>query len=67
MQQNLEYKKCPRCCAAGLKTWNELTLEEKILAEKMPFSAEFSLSDRKQRHLFCSRCWFETAQTRVEV
>ena len=52
-------KKCPRCDAAQLKTWNELTSDEKFTAERLPASAEFS-PEQRTRHLFCPRCWFET-------
>ncbi len=50
---------CPRCHYPKLKTWKELTDEEKFLVERLPLSAEFSADERKQ-HLFCPRCWLET-------
>ena len=56
--QNLNFNRCPHCLAARLKTWRELTEDEKLLAQKMPLAVEFSLEERK-RHLFCPKCWFE--------
>ncbi|HVF45974.1 MAG TPA: hypothetical protein VNA17_00260 [Pyrinomonadaceae bacterium] len=41
-----------------MKRWRELIGDEKILAEKLPMSAEFEPSARK-KHLFCMRCWYE--------
>jgi ssDNA-binding Zn-finger/Zn-ribbon topoisomerase 1 len=53
-------KICPRCRSARLKSWNELTSDEKFTAERLPASAEISPEERQQ-HSFCPRCWFETA------
>jgi hypothetical protein len=51
-------KICPRCGAAKLKPWTELSSDEKFLAERLPASAEFTPEERK-KHRFCARCWFE--------
>lgn len=50
---------CPKCHTKLLKNWAELTSDEKLLAEKLPLSAEFSTKER-ERHLFCTNCWYET-------
>jgi hypothetical protein len=47
-----------------LKSWSELTGEERMLAERLPAerlptSAQLPLSER-MKHRFCTRCWFET-------
>ena len=49
---------CPRCGSFTYKRWDELTDEEKFLAERLPASAEYSKEQRKAHH-FCTRCWFE--------
>jgi hypothetical protein len=49
---------CPRCDSPKMKSWSELTDEEKMLVEKLPISAEIPLGQRK-KHRFCTRCWFE--------
>lgn len=51
-------KNCPRCQSPAVKSWDELTGEQKMLAEKLPASADFSPEERK-KHRFCTRCWFE--------
>ena len=56
---NLNSEICPRCQTGKLKTWTELTADERILVERLPASAEFSPEERK-RHRFCTRCRFET-------
>lgn len=51
-------KICPQCRAAALKKWEELSDEEKMLAERLPASAHLSLEQRR-RNYFCPRCWYE--------
>jgi ribosomal protein L37E len=51
-------KNCPKCDYPRLKRWEDLTDEQKFLAERLPGSAEFSRKERKN-HLFCTRCWHE--------
>jgi len=59
-------KNCPRCDNKKLKTWEELTDEQKFLVERLPMSAEFSLEERK-KHRFCERCFFEETDKIVET
>ena len=49
---------CSKCLFPKLKNWNELTSEQKMLAERLPASAEYTEAERK-KHRFCERCWFE--------
>ncbi len=49
---------CPRCEYPRMKTWEELTGDEKFIVERLAMSAKFSLTERK-RHLFCPRCQHE--------
>lgn len=48
--------KCPKCDYKKLKTWDELSEDEKM-AVRVRLS-DFSLEQRK-KHRFCVRCWFE--------
>jgi hypothetical protein len=48
--------KCPKCDFKKLKTWDELTTDEKMAIKVQP--SEFPLEQRK-RHRFCVRCLFE--------
>lgn len=49
---------CPRCGSPKMKSWDELTEDQKFLIEKMPLSADFTPEERK-KHRFCERCLFE--------
>jgi hypothetical protein len=51
-------KICPKCHSKKMKTWAELTDEEKFLVERLPLSAQYSPSERR-KHRFCTLCWFE--------
>lgn len=60
--ESLSNKKiCPNCGATKMKDWDDLDFEEKIIAERLPASAEFTRKERKQ-HRFCVKCWFEETQ-----
>lgn len=50
---------CPKCHRTLLKTWSQLSADEKFIAERQPASAEFSKNTRERR-LFCPNCWYET-------
>ncbi|HXG86393.1 MAG TPA: hypothetical protein VNI84_20410 [Pyrinomonadaceae bacterium] len=52
---------CPKCHRPKMKSWRELTGEQKFLVERLPFSSEFTKEQRKKHH-FCERCWFEAAE-----
>ncbi|MDQ2747086.1 MAG: hypothetical protein M3T96_07500 [Acidobacteriota bacterium] len=49
---------CPKCEYPRMKSWEELTGDEKFIAERLPLSATFSLKER-ECHLFCPRCRHE--------
>jgi hypothetical protein len=51
--------RCPRCGGGPLKAWYELSEEEREVALRMPDSADFTADERAERHLFCTRCWYE--------
>jgi hypothetical protein len=50
--------RCPRC-EARLRSWDELGDEEREMIKRLPGSAAYSLDERKARHRWCTRCWFE--------
>ncbi|HMQ05081.1 MAG TPA: hypothetical protein PKD26_14270 [Pyrinomonadaceae bacterium] len=49
---------CPKCGGSRIREWNDLTDDQRMLAERLPASAEFTPAERK-KHRFCTRCWFE--------
>lgn len=53
-------KTCPKCGSAKLKSWHELTDDQKMLVKSLPASAEYPFQMRKN-HRFCTKCWFETS------
>ena len=54
-------KTCPKCHSPKMKSWPELTADEKLLVKSLPLSVEFTLIKRK-KHRFCTRCWFEETE-----
>ena len=52
-------KQCPRCSSERLRSWSELSDEERELVRRLPASADYSLEERKARHRWCNRCWYE--------
>jgi hypothetical protein len=58
-------KMCPICHHRAMKSWEELTDEQKFLAERLPLNTEFPAEQRK-KHRFCERCWFEDFQSKTE-
>jgi hypothetical protein len=50
---------CPRC-DGRLRVWNELSSEEQEVVKRLPGSADYSFDERKGRHRWCTRCWFES-------
>jgi hypothetical protein len=51
--------KCLRCDQPGLKTWDELTDEEREVVKRLPASADYTIEERKRSHRWCTRCWNE--------
>jgi len=41
-----------------MRRWPDLTDDEKMLAERLPASAEYTPKERK-KHRICIRCWYE--------
>jgi hypothetical protein len=55
--------KCLRCDKPGLKTWDELSDEEREVVKRLPTSADYSIEERKASHRWCARCWNEDIAT----
>jgi hypothetical protein len=49
-----------------LKRWDELEWDEKIVAERLTGSAEFSPDERK-KHRFCTRCGYESGEREIKA
>jgi len=51
--------RCPRCDAEQLKTWAELKDDEREVVDRLPNSATYGTAERRNRHRWCTRCWYE--------
>jgi len=51
--------RCPRCGEGRLQSWSELGEEETEIVRRLPTSADYDLDERKARHRWCVRCWYE--------
>jgi len=58
MKSLADEKICPHCGAPKMKSWRELSDEQKFLVERLPLNTEFSPEQRK-KHRFCERCFHE--------
>ncbi len=55
--------RCKRCGEGRLRSWQELTEEEREVVKRLPASADYTLDERCRLHRWCTRCWNEaTAQ-----
>jgi len=48
--------RCPRC-EGRLQSWGQLNDEDQAMVQRLP--SDYSLEERKARHRWCTRCWFE--------
>lgn len=56
VEKNLQ-RFCTNCGSPKMKTWDELTADEKFMIERLPSAGGFSFEERK-RHHFCARCLY---------
>ena len=52
-------ERCPQCEGLSLKTWEQLTEAERMVAESRPAPDYQDLEHRRQNHYWCTRCWGE--------
>jgi len=51
---------CPQCGHYRLRSFDELKDDEQELVKRLPASKDFSFRERKSKHRWCRRCWYET-------
>jgi hypothetical protein len=51
--------KCSRCGEGRMRSWDELTEEEREVTRRLPAYADYNPEERSQRHRWCTRCWHE--------
>ena len=60
-------KRCTRCGEGTMKSWAELTDEEREVVKRLPGSADYEASKRQSTHQWCTRCWFESVSTETQT
>jgi hypothetical protein len=58
MQSFVNKDACPRCGFHRLKSWDELTDDERFVAERTINASELT-PDQRKKSLICTRCWYE--------
>jgi len=58
---------CPRCGQSPLRTWHELTEEEREVVRRLPGAADYPDADRKLMHRWCPRCWQEITNAPLDT
>ena len=56
----------PNCGRPGLKGWDALDEDDKMVARRLPASSEYTAEERK-KHRYCPRCWFEEIDRSEEI
>ena len=54
--------KCNRCGEGRMRSWQEMTEEEREVVKRLPANADYSMDERRTRHRWCTRCWHEQKQ-----
>ena len=52
-------KGCPRCHESEMRTWNELSDDEREVARRLPAAGDYAAAERQATHQWCPRCWYE--------
>jgi hypothetical protein len=55
--------RCPRCGEGLLRGWGELGEEERMVARRLPASADYSPGEREALHRWCTNCWYEETES----
>jgi hypothetical protein len=58
---NWEHR-CPRCHAERMRTWDELSDEEREVVKRLAESAGYKEAERQRMHRWCTRCWYEATR-----
>jgi hypothetical protein len=58
---------CARCGEGTMKTWPELTGEEREVVKRLPGAADYRADERETTHQWCTRCWNEETARSQQV
>ena len=65
MQDNIFNNACPRCGSPAMRSWDELTDDERFIFERI--SPHREPLEQRKKHRFCKRCHFEDRGERTDV
>lgn len=60
-------KKCPKCYEGVLRSWHELSEDEREILKRLPGSADYNRAERESLHRWCTRCWHEQRSSETET
>jgi hypothetical protein len=52
--------RCTRCGEGTIKSWSELTDEEREVVKRLPGAADYEEADPQSMPQWCTRCWYES-------
>jgi hypothetical protein len=53
-------KRCARCGEGQVKSWSELTDEEREVVKRLPSTADYEAAELETMPQWCTRCWHES-------
>jgi len=53
-------KRCTRCGEGTVKSWAELSDEEREVVRRMPGAADYDAAELQSMPQWCTRCWYES-------
>lgn len=53
-------KRCPRCGEGQIKSWSELTDEEREVVKRLPSTAGYEAAEMETMAQWCTRCWYQS-------
>jgi len=59
-------KRCTRCGEGTIKSWSELTDEEREVVKRLPGAADYQ-EERPWMPQWCTRCWYESVSKQTKV
>jgi hypothetical protein len=54
--------RCTRCGEGTIKSWSELTDEEREVVRRLPAAADYDGEELQTMPQWCTRCWYEAVE-----
>lgn len=52
--------RCTRCGEGRIKSWAELSDEEREVVKRLPGAADYDATELETMPQWCTRCWYES-------